>query len=130
MLTMAESSNNRWNKPIIWIAILGLLWSQFALAVHAIDCEPANAAKAASSQTKCHDGDDSHVDATCENHCGADYSADSKRLPPLDSQSPQHAFAWLTLTQLPVMRAQRLPLPLDFRYWHGPTGHPAAVLLI
>lgn len=113
---------------ISWLLIASLLWSQMAVAGHAADCPPAQPPSLISDD--CHHGGTdtgAHDSTLCAEHCGAEYSADSVRIPPLVALPP----SWEL--RLP---AQRLAYAMPALLWrsdpsrHGPTGHPAAVLLL
>ncbi len=115
---------------ISWLLIAALLWSQMAVAVHAAGCLPEQLPSLVSED--CHDSGagseaQAHDSTLCAEHCGADYSADSVRIPPLVALPP----SWeLRLPAQQLCCAMPAPVWRSDPDQHGPTGHPAAVLLI
>ena len=116
-------------RCLTWLAILGMLWSQMALAMHSAGCDSSSGV-ATTVKHGCH-GDSGHsVDPTCENHCASAYSADVKRLPVFAALPPETFSPWSHEWQPPkLVLPDRFPAIAASRC-HGPTGHPASILLI
>ncbi len=117
-------------------AMLALLWSQTALAWHALCAMPSPppAMQASAHGADCHkqvpppSGDDS---ALCNAHCdqGAP-SPDTARipmLPVLPALVPALGAASPVAKCVVARRWVESPPPIP---WHRPTAHPAALLLI
>ena len=122
--------------PLVWLIIISLLWSQFAVAMHAVECAPLALSGSTSAQG-CHDAPlesdgerhhDGHDPTTCAGHCGTDYSADKGRLSVPSGLPPVTGLFMLRALE-PDTRCIATE-PSNRAYWHGPTGHPSGILLI
>ncbi|MCC7097845.1 MAG: hypothetical protein IT472_11800 [Thermomonas sp.] len=122
---------------IALVAMLALLWSQTALAWHAMCAAELPPPVAHAMSMVGHDGGDCHEVAPpgndtglCVAHCDQDVpSPDTPRvpaLPALPALVPGFASA-LTPREPATLRRVDSPPPIA---WHRPTAHPAALLLI
>lgn len=121
------------------LMIVALLWTQIVVAAHGF-CSPhvpvraCKAERAAAHQVVADDAvveADDAMDAGCTSHCSKDEtSSDVSRVLPLPAMLPV-AFGRADLHPVMVIGSSA---PADAkgpaRGSHGPTGHPAAVLLI
>ena len=150
---MARLRHRKWFQRTAFLAVLALIWSQFALASHGacLDAVGPPAAVAAATDTghahmhghahahapghHCHDVESpSSNPPLCDAHCAEDdISADSSRIPPVP---PLLAGAWLPwfavagiADGVPVAASTLVDSP-PRPAWHRPTAHPAALLLI
>src|SRR5690606_20982583 len=118
-------------------AVLALAWSQFALAIHP-EClaAPALTAHASVAATHVHcAGQEPAVEVPlCAEHCDPEQvSPDSARIPPVQplpgvSEAPWTA-AFATFDGPTGVERTRIAASPPFSL-HGPTAHPAALLLI
>lgn len=139
---MIRRRHRNWFQRTALLAMVALLWSQFALAGHGgclnLPCTPA--AVAADTDTR-HDhghGCDAELasadKALCSAHCSeGDVSADSGRIPPVPPLIVGAWLSWFTVAEVAdgghgvtSTWVDSPPRPA----WHRPTAHPAALLLI
>jgi hypothetical protein len=125
----------RLHLRIAILALLALLWSQTALAWHAMCAAelPPAVAQTMSMQghgADCHQAPPPADDGLCAAHCDQDVpSPDTARvpaLPALPALVPAFVSA-LTPREPATLRRVDSPPPIA---WHRPTAHPAALLLI
>jgi hypothetical protein len=131
-VSMSKFRRQSQRHPIvILLIVLSLLWSQFALAMHGAHCSgPASAM--VSAEANAHHGKSCESDTdrvACGKHCGepqSDQVPGLAKLPFVPAAVPS-SFAtmvsWATAewAVAPITRAE---------VRHGPTGHPAPILLI
>ena len=129
LLSMRRLRLRRQRIALIGLLLCSLLWTQLVVAAHSVHCQPA----ASTTSSPCH-GDagkalaDDQADAACQAHCQFDASGDGTRLllpPPLPPAATAPTVCQRIL--LPVRATWPAALPRDH---HGPTGHPASILLI
>lgn len=130
----------RWGTPIAILAMVALLWSQLLFANHAgctttqmaglgghgnhgAELSPAPAAE-------CHKTPAPQEAPLCASHCSqGDLSKESARAPVLPMLGPVPMIAFASVLAPPA--AARPSCPERTRdAWHGPTQHPASILLI
>lgn len=127
----------RLHLRIAILALLALLWSQTALAWHAMCAAelPSPAAQAMSMAG--HDGGDCHEAppaddgaGLCAAHCDQDVpSPDTARIPALPAMPALVPALVAALTPRASATLRRVDSPPPIA-WHRPTAHPAALLLI
>ncbi len=129
---------HRLRLRIAILAMLALLWSQTALAWHAMCAAELPAAMTQSPPMQDH-GSDCHQPPPptdrdgawlCAAHCDQDVpSPDTARVPALPALSAwvPNFLSALTPREPATLRRVDSPPPLA---WHRPTAHPAALLLI
>lgn len=139
---MIRRRHRNWFQRTALLAMVALLWSQFALAGHGgcLDLPGTPAAVAADADTR-HDhghGCDAELSsadkALCSAHCSeGDVSADSGRIPPVPPLIVGAWLSWFTVAEVAdgalgvtSTWVDSPPRPA----WHRPTAHPAALLLI
>jgi hypothetical protein len=109
------------------LAIVALLWSQFALAAHNTVCASSAAIPVVASMS-CHATPAAQDATTCDSHCQNNQSSDTERVPVPASLLPAPAIPLSTLNNSSV-----LWLGCDAPAQHAlnrPTSHPASSLLI
>ncbi|WP_271678753.1 hypothetical protein [Thermomonas mangrovi] len=126
----------RLHLRIAMLAMLALLWSQTALAWHAVCAAelPPAVAQAVAMQghgSDCHQAppptDD---DGLCAAHCDQDVpSPDTARIPALPAMPALVPALVAALTPHAPATLRRVDSPPPIA-WHRPTAHPAALLLI
>ena len=139
---MIRRRHRNWFQRTALLAMVALLWSQFALAGHGgcLDLPGTPAAVAADTDTR-HDhghGCDAELasadTALCAAHCSeGDVSADSGRIPTVPPLIVGAWLSWFTVAEVAdgghgvtSTWVDSPPRPA----WHRPTAHPAALLLI
>ncbi len=139
---MIRRRHRNWFQRTALLAMVALLWSQFALAGHGgcLDLPGTPAAVAADTDTR-HDhghGCDAELasadKALCSAHCSeGDVSADSGRIPPVPPLIVGAWLSWFTVAEVAdgghgvtSTWVDSPPRPA----WLRPTAHPAALLLI
>jgi len=138
---LARFRHRNWSRRTALLAVVALLWSQFALASHGgclgLPDTPASAAATDAHHAHGHDCDSDLTSASkalCVAHCSdGGISADSGRIP---SVPPQLFGAWLpwfavaeVADGVPAVASTCVDSP-PRSGWHRPTAHPAALLLI
>ena len=117
------------------IMIVAMLWSQVALAGHAL-CSMAAMASAAITAVPtaaghgCEHPTPVNESTLCNAHCSqGEQSNDVGRVPPVPALAPASAtgFPAIGILDTKLAPCVELPPPLS---WHRPTGHPASLLLI
>lgn len=121
------------------LVIVALLWTQIVVAAHGLCASNAPAGTCNIELVAAHEGvaddavaeADDTMDAGCSVHCSKDESSsDVSRIMPLPAMLPM-AFGWADLYPLMVIDSSAHADALASTSGsHGPTGHPAAVLLI
>lgn len=134
---MLRSLRPRWRARIALVAMVALLWSQFALAAHAgclMMLSQATLAEVAAMEHDCEAKMPSPEQPVCAAHCSqGDASAESGRVPPVPPMLAMPAVPLISIAMIAsgvdggVPARTYLPPP---RSWHRPTAHPAALLLI
>lgn len=126
---MTHSCCQRLRARLSILAIVALLWSQFALAGHTPVCAGSAALTAAATTSDCHDAPAAHDATTCDAHCQNNQSSETGRVP------VPPALALVPALSLSALNDARGDLwsvgdaPAQFA-WHRPTSHPASILLI
>ena len=140
---MIRRRHRNWFQRTALLAMVALLWSQFALAGHGgcLDLPGTPAAAVAAGADTRHDhghGCDAELasadKALCSAHCSeGDVSADSGRIPPVPPLIVGAWLSWFTVAEVAdgghgvtSTWVDSPPRPA----WHRPTAHPAALLLI
>ena len=131
-VSMSKLRRQSQRRPIMMMLIvLSLLWSQFALAIHGAHCSgPASAM--ASAEANAHHGKSCESDtdrATCAKHCGepqSDQVSGLAKLPFVPALVPSSV---VTLACMAASERAFAPTTRTAVH-HGPTGHPAPILLI
>ncbi|MBN8715977.1 MAG: hypothetical protein ABS96_35020 [Lysobacteraceae bacterium SCN 69-123] len=139
---MIRLRHRNWFKRTALLAMVALLWSQFALAGHGgcLDLKATTAAVAADADTHHDHGHGcgaelpSADEALCTAHCSeGDLSADSGRIPPVPPLLVGVWFSWFAVAEVadggPGVTSTWVDSP-PTPAWHRPTAHPAALLLI
>lgn len=124
------------------LAMVALLWSQFALAAHpgcttvagTHSVPVAHAATAAmAAMPGCTHEAPPPDQPVCQSHCSqGGLSSDVARVPPVPPLPAMLAVSWMAVVVPPqsavhsIVTVERPP-PVS---WHRPTAHPAALLLI
>ena len=115
------------------LAVLALLWSQMALALHA-DCVsiPGNRGTSPAAQhAECTANSEHGKQAVCTKHCqdggsGVDTARAAFTVPTL---LPAVQLAVTAVADL-AAHSPEGPPTRRHKAWHGPTSHPASILLI
>ena len=139
---MIRRRHRNWFQRTALLAMVALLWSQFALAGHGgcLDLPGTPAAVAADTDTRHDHGHGCDADrpsadtALCAAHCNeGGISADSSRIPPVPPLIVSAWLSWFAVAQtadagpgVSSAWVDATPRPA----WHRPTAHPAALLLI
>nr|WP_281719862.1 hypothetical protein [Nitrosomonas nitrosa] len=129
---MSKLRRQSQRHPIVMMLIvLSLLWSQFAMALHGSHCSGA-ITPAVSAEAHAHHGKscESVTDrATCSKHCGepqSDQVSGLAKLPFVPALVPSSV---VTLACMAASERAFAPTTRTAVH-HGPTGHPAPILLI
>ena len=139
--TMKRLRHTRLRARLSLLAMVALLWTQFAMASHpactlasmVMSGTHAGVAPDGPAPEPCHAAPTPDVDlsAGCESHCSrSDLASDASRSLSVPTLGPLPIPPLaLVLTHRPVSPpGTASPGPL--RSWHRPTAHPASLLLI
>jgi hypothetical protein len=110
------------------LAIVALLWSQFALAAHTPICA-GSASIAAAASISCHVTPAAQDATTCDSHCQNNQSSDTGRVPVPASLPPVPAISLSALNDASTDLWSGGDAPAQHA-WNRPTSHPANILLI
>lgn len=133
---MTRLRHRRLRTRIALVAILALMWSQFALAGHAgclVDT-PAAQAQAVAMDDGCGEEMPSPEQPVCAAHCSdGGIAAENGRIPPVPPLMAVPAIPQVPIVVIAHGIDGGFPARVDSsppRSWHRPTTHPAALLLI
>mgnify|MGYP001282534970 CR=1 FL=1 len=119
------------NRILILLIVMSLLWSQFAFALHGVHC--AGVATAAAGVQGCSHQSDTSVPSEsrslCAKHCGeaqSDQTPGLAKLPALGAVLPEVILSVVASS----IALSKMEAPTSTAAHHGPTGHPARILLI
>lgn len=130
---MKPTHRRRLCRHIVIFTILALLWSQFALAGHpaaSVAFAAVDTVTPAELQHGCQHPAPADSSTVCTAHCTqGDQSRDASRIPPVPAllPDPVYALAWIAAPVDGTAIYRATPLVVG---WHGPTLHPASILLI
>jgi hypothetical protein len=110
------------------LAIVALLWSQFALAAHTPVCG-GSTAQAAAASISCHATPAAHDATTCDSHCQNDQRSDTGRVTAPPALPPVPAISLSALNDASSDLGSGGDAPAQ-QAWNRPTSHPANILLI
>ena len=110
------------------LAIVALLWSQFALAAHTPVCA-GSAVIASAASMSCHAMPAAQDATTCDSHCQNNQSSDTGRVPVPPALPPVPAIALSALNDASADLWSGGDAPVQHD-WNRPTSHPASILLI
>lgn len=139
---MKRLRQTRLRARLSLLAMVALLWTQFAMASHPA-CTLASMVMSGShagmamadepAPAPCHEAPapDADLPAGCESHCSrSDLAPDASRVLSVPALGPLPAPPLLlALAHSPLAPGGTLP-PGPLRSWHRPTAHPASLLLI
>ncbi|PBS12632.1 hypothetical protein CMZ82_08585 [Lysobacteraceae bacterium NML93-0792] len=139
---MIRRRHRSWFQRTALVAMAALLWSQFALAGHGgcldLPGTPTAVGAAADTFHEHGHGCDAELPSSdktlCVAHCSeGSISADSGRIPPVPPLIIGALFSWFVIAEAadsgPGVTSTWVDSP-PRPAWHGPTAHPASLLLI
>ncbi|MGV8939942.1 MAG: hypothetical protein ACOH1P_00175 [Lysobacter sp.] len=130
---MKPTRHRRLRNRITIFTIVALLWSQLALAGHPASSMAFAALDAGATtglQHGCQHPASVDDETVCVAHCTqGDQSRDASRVPPVPDSlpAPLYSLAWIAAPADSTVIYRATPLVVA---WHGPTLHPASILLI